>query len=68
MPKFLLSILLFSVSSFALTLDQVRADLKSRALSQDSVEMSIRTTVNTPAGRWFPFTWFRRAVPRPTPR
>ncbi|MDO4946606.1 hypothetical protein SAMN05720766_102292 [Fibrobacter sp. UWH9] len=51
MPKFLLSILLFSVSSFALTLDQVRADLKSRALSQDSVEMSIRTTVNTPAGR-----------------
>lgn len=46
MPKFLLFTILFSISSFALTLDQVRADFKSNALAQDSMEMSIRTTVN----------------------
>ena len=51
MCKILLVILLFSISSFALSLNQVKLDLKSSALSQDSVEMSIRTTVNSPAGK-----------------
>lgn len=51
MPKILLSILLFTVSSFALTLDQVRADLKKSTMAQDSTEMQIRTTVNSKAGK-----------------
>lgn len=51
MPKILLSILLLSISTFALTLDQVRADLKKSAMAQDSTEMSIRTTVNSAAGK-----------------
>jgi outer membrane lipoprotein-sorting protein len=51
MKKIIFTLLFFSISSFALSLDQVRADLKKSALSRDSVEMSIRTTVNTPAGK-----------------
>ena len=51
MRKFILSILLFSISSFALSLSQVRAELKTTALAQDSVEMSIRTTVNSSVGK-----------------
>ena len=51
MKKFIFALLLFSVSTFALSLDQVRADLKKSAFARDSVEMSIRTTVNTPAGK-----------------
>ena len=51
MKKIIFTLLILSVSSFALSLDQVRADLKKSALSRDSVEMSIRTTVNTPAGK-----------------
>lgn len=51
MRKLLFSILLLSVSSFALSLNQVRADLKTTALAQDSVEMSIRTTVNSSVGK-----------------
>lgn len=51
MKKILLSILLFSISSFALSLNQVRADLKASAMAQDSIEMSIRTTVNSSAGK-----------------
>jgi outer membrane lipoprotein-sorting protein len=51
MKKIIHILLVFSISSFALSLDQVRADLKKSALSRDSVEMSIRTTVNTPAGK-----------------
>ena len=51
MKKFILVLSLLVTSSFALSLDQVRADLKKSALSRDSVEMSIRTTVNTPAGK-----------------
>lgn len=47
----LIFILFFSfVSSFALSLDQVRADLAQSSFASDSIEMSIRTTVNTPAG------------------
>ena len=51
MKKIIFTLLFFSISSFALSLDQVRADLKKSALSRDSVEMSIRTTVNTLAGK-----------------
>ena len=51
MKKIIVTLLFFSISSFALSLDQIRADLKKSALSRDSVEMSIRTTVNTPAGK-----------------
>ena len=51
MKKIIFTLLFFSISSFALSLDQVRTDLKKSALSRDSVEMSIRTTVNTPAGK-----------------
>jgi len=51
MKKFILVLSLLVTSSFALSLDQVRADLKKSALARDSVEMSIRTTVNTPAGK-----------------
>ena len=51
MKKIIFTILFFSISSFALSLDQVRTDLKKSAFSRDSVEMSIRTTVNTPAGK-----------------
>lgn len=51
MKKILLSILLFSISSFALSLNQVRADLKASAMAQDSIEMSIRTTVNSSVGK-----------------
>ena len=51
MRKTLLFILILSISSFALSLSQVKSDLKSSALSQDSVEMSIRTTVNSAAGK-----------------
>jgi len=46
-----LFLLFLSISSFALSLDQVRAELKKSAFARDSVEMSIRTTVNTPAGK-----------------
>jgi hypothetical protein len=35
------------VSSFALTLDQVRADLKKNSISGDSIELSVRTSVST---------------------
>lgn len=51
MKKIIFTLLFFSISSFALSLDQVRIDLKKSALARDSVEMSIRTTVNTPAGK-----------------
>ena len=51
MKNFIIAFSLLASSSFALSLDQVRADLKKSALSRDSVEMSIRTTVNTPAGK-----------------
>jgi len=51
MKKIIFSLLLFSVSSFALSLNQVRAELKKSAFARDSVEMSIKTTINTPAGK-----------------
>ena len=51
MRTILLFILILSISSFAISLNQVRADLKTSALAQDSIEMSIRTTVNSSAGK-----------------
>ena len=51
MKNLIIALSFLVTSSFALSLDQVRADLKKSALARDSVEMSIRTTVNTPAGK-----------------
>ena len=47
MCKILIYFLIFSVSSFALTLDQVRADLKKNSISGDSIEINVRTSVST---------------------
>ncbi len=49
--KIFFTLLFFTSFSFALSLDQVRAELKKSAFARDSVEMSIRTTVNTPVGK-----------------
>lgn len=38
--------LVLAISSFALTLDQVRNDLKKSSFAKDSIEMDIRTTIN----------------------
>lgn len=51
MKKLILALSLLATASFALSLDQVRADLKKSALARDSIEMNIRTTVNSPAGK-----------------
>lgn len=37
---------ILAISSFALTLDQVRNDLKKSSFAKDSIEMDIRTTIN----------------------
>ena len=47
MCKILIIFLFFSVSSFALTLDQVRVDLKKNSILGDSIELSVRTSVST---------------------
>lgn len=51
MRKIILLTILLSISSFALTLDQVRADINKNTNSGDSTEIKIQTTVNTIAGR-----------------
>lgn len=51
MKKLVIALCLLASSSFALSLDQVRAGLKKSALARDSIEMNIRTTVNSPAGK-----------------
>ena len=51
MTNLIIALSFLVTSSFALSLDQVRADLNKSALARDSVEMSVRTTVNTPAGK-----------------
>ena len=51
MKNLIIALSFLVTSSFALSLDQVRADLNKSALARDSVEMSVRTTVNTPAGK-----------------
>ena len=43
---FLFAIAFFTQFTFALSLDQVRADLKKSCLPQDSIEMNLRVTVN----------------------
>ena len=46
MNRVILLVLLIPISSFALTLDQVRNDLKNSSVDMDSIEMDLRTTVN----------------------
>ena len=46
MYKIAIFTLFFAISSFALTLDQVRSDLKKSSFATDSIEMEIRTTMN----------------------
>lgn len=46
MYKIAIFTLFFALSSFALTLDQVRNDLKKSSFAKDSIEMDIRTTIN----------------------
>lgn len=46
MYKIAIFTLFFALSSFALTLDQVRSDLKKSSFAKDSIEMDIRTTIN----------------------
>lgn len=46
MKRIILLVLLIPISSFALTLDQVRNDLKNSSVDMDSIEMDLRTTVN----------------------
>ncbi|PBC74481.1 hypothetical protein [Fibrobacter intestinalis] len=46
MYKIIIFTLVLAISSFALTLDQVRNDLKKSSFAKDSIEMEIRTTVN----------------------
>jgi hypothetical protein len=50
MKKIFIMALLFSVSSFALSLDQVRQDLYKKTANRDSSEIKIRTTINSVAG------------------
>lgn len=50
MKKIFIIALLFSVSSFALSLDQVRQDLYKKTANRDSSEIKIRTTINSVAG------------------
>ena len=50
MKKILLLLLFFSVSSFSLTLDQVRLSLNKSTTNRDSSEIKIRTTVNSVVG------------------
>ena len=51
MKKIFFLIALFSVTSFALSLDQVRTDLNKKSVNRDSSEIKIRTTVNSAAGK-----------------
>lgn len=47
MRKILFILLIISIHSFALTLDQVGADLKKNSISGDSIEINVRTSVST---------------------
>lgn len=47
MRKILILFLFLSIPSFALSLNQVRADLKRNPISGDSIELSVRTSVST---------------------
>ena len=47
MRKILFILLIISIHSFALSLNQVRADLKKNSISDDSIEINVRTSVST---------------------
>ena len=47
MRKILILFLFLSIPSFALSLNQVRVDLKNNSISGDSIELSVRTSVST---------------------
>lgn len=47
MCKIFVILFLFYASSFALTLEQVRTDLKKNPITGDSIEISIRTSIST---------------------
>ena len=47
MRKILVLFLFLSIPSFALSLNQVRADLKRNPISGDFIELSVRTSVST---------------------
>ena len=47
MRKILFILLIISIHSFALSLNQVRADLKKNSISGDSIEINVRTSVST---------------------
>ena len=47
MRKLLILFLFLSIPSFALSLNQVRVDLKKNSISGDSIELSVRTSVST---------------------
>lgn len=51
MKKVLFVCLLVLSQSFALTLEQVRSDLKKSMVSADSVEVKMEMTVNSIAGQ-----------------
>ena len=58
MCKILIIFLFFSVSSFALTLDQVRVELKKNSISGDSIELSVRVNAaGLPMATLFNGTW-----------
>ena len=48
MKKVLISLLLVCTASFALSLDDVKKDLKASFISEDSLEMEFKTTVTSP--------------------
>ncbi len=50
MKKIFIIALVFSVSSFALSLDQIRQDLYKKTANRDSSEIKIRTTINSVGG------------------
>ena len=47
MRKILILFLFLSIPSFALSLNQVRVDLKKNSISGDSIEINVRTSVST---------------------
>ena len=58
MHKILFFLFFISIHSFALTLDQVRADLKKNSISGDSIELSVRVNAaGLPMATLFNGTW-----------
>ena len=58
MHKILFFLLIISIHSFALSLNQVRADLKRNPISGDSIELSVRVNAaGLPMATLFNGTW-----------